>query len=154
MANLLVMKEIEWEQKARIRWIQEGDRNTRFFHVMARHPKKINCVHEMTIGGQIVKENKDLRRESSGHFKNLYTADAVWRPPLDDMSFASLETMDRDWLTREFTEDEIRKCLIDCEGNKAPRPDGFNMKFFQQNWGIIKEDLFGVFKKFHILNSL
>ncbi|KAF5933494.1 hypothetical protein HYC85_029665 [Camellia sinensis] len=49
------------------------------------------------------------------------------RPQLGG-SFKSVEgTMEYDFLEKEFTEDEIKTVVKECDGNKAPGPDGFNI---------------------------
>jgi hypothetical protein len=35
------------------------------------------------------------------------------------------------------------------EHNKAPRPDGFPVEFYQACWEIIKNDLMDLFREFH-----
>jgi hypothetical protein len=37
----------------------------------------------------------------------------------------------------------------DLNGDKAPSPDGFTMVFFQKCWGVLKQDIMGVFSEFH-----
>lgn len=36
-------------------------------------------------------------------------------------------------LTRAFSKEEILEGLMDCDGNKALNPDGFNINFFKNN---------------------
>ncbi|XP_038985526.1 uncharacterized protein LOC120111727 [Phoenix dactylifera] len=68
--SLLRQQEIFWRQKSRVQWIQEGNRNTRFFHqsaVIRRHRNRIRVIRDED--GQLV-EDPDLirrvRRVSSG----------------------------------------------------------------------------------------
>ena len=44
---------------------------------------------------------------------------------------------------------EIKTTVFECDGNKAPGPDGFPLIVFQSQWGVVKEDLFKVFKEFY-----
>ncbi|KAL9674773.1 hypothetical protein QQ045_002972 [Rhodiola kirilowii] len=44
-------------------------------------------------------------------------------------------------LEREISAEEISITLKDCDGSKAPGPDGFNMKFFKKFWYQIKEEV-------------
>lgn len=53
------------------------------------------------------------------------------------------------WLTREFSEEEIRRAVWDCRGLKSPGPDGFSMEFFKGSWEVIKDDLCRVLAEFH-----
>ena len=42
-------KEVFWVQQSRAKWIKEGDRNTRYFHVMATMRRRKNAIESLTI---------------------------------------------------------------------------------------------------------
>ena len=44
-------------------------------------------------------------------------------------------------LCKPFTDQEICDALFQMRPLKAPGPDGFPARFFQRNWGLIKEDI-------------
>ena len=48
-----------------------------------------------------------------------------------------------------FTEDEVFGALLGCSGDKAPRPDGFYMAFWQFVWDFVKDDVMSFFKEFY-----
>ena len=50
-----------------------------------------------------------------------------------------------DWLQRPFEELEIKSAVFECDGNKAPGPDGFPLVVFQSQWEVVKKDLLNVF---------
>jgi len=45
LVSILKMQKIYWKQRAKIRWVQDGDAGTKLFHAHAtvRHRKKHNC---------------------------------------------------------------------------------------------------------------
>lgn len=49
----------------------------------------------------------------------------------------------------EFSEEEIFEGLHACDGDKAPGPDGFNLKFFREFWDVVKQDIIDFFNDFH-----
>ena len=51
-------------------------------------------------------------------------------------------------LCKEFSDKEIGDALFQIGPLKAPGPDGFPARFFQRNWGLIKEDIVKAVKKF------
>ncbi|KAK2652577.1 hypothetical protein Ddye_012433 [Dipteronia dyeriana] len=48
-----------------------------------------------------------------------------------------------------FSVDKVWKALSDCDGNKAPGPDGLNLNFIKVNWEIVKGDLMNFFHAFY-----
>ena len=48
------------------------------------------------------------------------------------MLFRSLDKTERSMLDREFEKEEIIEALKEVEGDKALRPDGFTMTFYQK----------------------
>lgn len=44
-------------------------------------------------------------------------------------------------------------CLKECNGDKAPNPDSFHMKFYQEFWEVIKVEVMAVFHDFHSSGS-
>ena len=40
---------------------------------------------------------------------------------------------------REFEEEEVSKALKECDGDKAPSPDGFDFSFIKAGWEFLKE---------------
>lgn len=46
LVSILKMQKIYWKQRAKIRWVQDGDAGTKLFHAHAtvRHRKKHNCL--------------------------------------------------------------------------------------------------------------
>ncbi|XP_024010239.1 LOW QUALITY PROTEIN: uncharacterized protein LOC112085271 [Eutrema salsugineum] len=51
-------------------------------------------------------------------------------------------------LTREVSEEEVKRALFSLNPGKAPGPDGFTALFFQKLWEMIKADLVQLIKDF------
>lgn len=62
----------------------------------------------------------------------LYTEEIKWRPRLENLQFRSLSEGSRKLVEQEFREEEIHTALMSCNGDKATRSDGFNMRFLQE----------------------
>ena len=58
----------------------------------------------------------------------------MWCPIVDGLDFACIGKDERFALEREFSKEELFQVLMQMEGDKAPRPDGFTMAFFQKCW--------------------
>ncbi|KAJ0546635.1 putative RNA-directed DNA polymerase [Helianthus annuus] len=51
-------------------------------------------------------------------------------------------------LVAPFTLEEIKSAVWDCEGDKAPGPDGINFKFIRKCWEFLQADFVAVFEDF------
>ena len=53
---------------------------------------------------------------------------------------------------RPFKEEEVKKAVFDCDGNKSPGLNGFTLAFFQRCWEVVKSDLMSVMHDFHSIS--
>lgn len=98
-----------------------------------------NTLHSITVGEVVFEEPNQVRNEVWTHFSNHFKEDWVNRPVLAG-EFKSIRLSDSfHMLEGEFTEEEVWAPIKDCNGNKAPGPDGFNLMFFQKQWKVIKD---------------
>lgn len=139
------MEEIIWCQRARSKWLKEGDTNTGYFHRVANMRHKSNAIRSLNTpkGGPIVGE--DLKRHIYEHFLELFGwtenkrikfLKELW-PPQNNL----IE------LDKGFFEEEIKKAIWDLGHDKAPGPDDFPIFSFRTFWSTIKEDLLNMFKE-------
>lgn len=136
------------KQNSRKKWLKNGDRNSKYFHMLANHRRRINYIEEI-IDGKLTKGNEELREGERMHFQKLYTELTTCWPRLDDLTFNSLDERESNQLEMNFIENELLDCLWECDGDKAPGPDGFNIKFIQSFWEIVKGDIIDFLKDFH-----
>ncbi|GAU39170.1 hypothetical protein TSUD_372700 [Trifolium subterraneum] len=44
---------------------------------------------------------------------------------------------------------EVKDIVLNCDGNKSPGPDGFNLNFFKACWYIVKNNVMAFLREFH-----
>ncbi|XP_028095305.1 uncharacterized protein LOC114295281 [Camellia sinensis] len=143
------MVEWVWLQKSRVNWVLKGDKNTKFFHVMAASRNNRNALCSLSVNGVIKENPADIRAEVLLHYRRLFFESWFSRPSLSG-HFQSIGGDEvRAALEVEFLESEVLAAVKTCDGNKAPRLDGFNLMLFQKCWQSIKGDVMQFMSEFH-----
>lgn len=132
-------EELFWEQRARVNWLKNGDRNNNFFHKVAvQHHLRGRIMKLQDDNGRPVNSNEDFVQIASNFFNKLFTASNV---ESDDRLFGLVEervtkSMNEE-LLQEFIEDEIVQAIKQMAPLKAPGVDRFYAVFFQWYWHIV-----------------
>ena len=135
--------------KSKFIWAKEGDANSKLFHSLMNARKSKNVITRLELeDGSLIDSENDIVREITGFFKSLYKSEGSsfrgingfdWQPILHHLAV---------WLERPFDEEEIKRAIHDCDGNKAPGPDSFTLELFQSQWETMKDDVMRVFREF------
>jgi hypothetical protein len=73
---------------------------------------------------------------------------------IDGVPLPCLLEMEAADLTIPFTEDEIRRVVLDSNANKSPGPNGFNFSFSKRFWDLLKGEVGIMFTQFFHSASL
>ncbi|KAK3206975.1 hypothetical protein Dsin_021021 [Dipteronia sinensis] len=107
---------------------------------MANGRRMSNYIGDININGWRISDPPTIKTEILNFFANHYKK-VVWqRPKVTSLNFDQLSTDGITMLERPFCSEEVWIALRNCDGNKAPRPDGLNLNFIKANWGIMKKD--------------
>ncbi|XP_071718268.1 uncharacterized protein [Rutidosis leptorrhynchoides] len=60
------------KQKARVRWILEGDENTKYFHSLIRNRNNKNNINGISINGMWNEEPSVIKEEAFKHFSHIF----------------------------------------------------------------------------------
>lgn len=119
-----------WLQKARLDWALKGDKNTRYFHVMATSRQSRNGLNSVTVGDRMYEEPGEVKQEVYRHFKKYFSKEWKYKPTPDGIFRSVRNSQAFETLEAEFAEEELWAAIENCDGNKAPGPDGFNLLCF------------------------
>ena len=137
-------------QKARSKWIREGDCNSRYFHMLMNASRRRNCLSGMIINESWIEEPSRVKEATRHYFLQHFQESDHQRPRLDGISFRTLDNPQNELLVKRFQEDEVRRAVWSCGSEKSPGPDGLNFKFIKQFWHIIKPDVLRFQDEFYV----
>ncbi|KAK3229325.1 hypothetical protein Dsin_001206 [Dipteronia sinensis] len=147
--KILRVEEQEWRQKSRVKWLTEGDRNSRFFHCVANGRRRNNLIEDIHFGGIKKSKPHEIKEEIAVYFETFYKNVNWRRPNIRGLPIKKLTEVERDLLEAKFDKDEVWAALSSCDGNKAPGPDGFNLNFIKSNWDVVGRDFMKFMEDFH-----
>jgi hypothetical protein len=137
------------KQMAREKFINEGDENSRYFHLIAKGKKRrvniLSLVHEENI----VSADDDINKVATDFYKDLFGPSPMSSINMSNFHMNSLSEEDRILLTAPFSIEEIKLVVFSLKHNSAPGPDGIPAEFFQDFWDLIHIELWNLFKDFY-----
>jgi hypothetical protein len=113
--DIWAMEEIKARPRARERDIKEGDRNTKYFHVVANQRKRKTIIHSIEGPVGAVENTEEIIRVATDYYKGLFKYEP--RPVLKIVEdfFREEDKMtaeENEALALEFTEEEVRKAIF------------------------------------------
>lgn len=151
--GLAVIERSRKRQASRVKFLKEGDANTKFFHLKINARRMKNFIQHIKKGTVWVERHYDKATAIQAHFEPLMS------PPGQrdfDLNWDSLQLASHNLeaLQKPFTEDEVRQAINQMPGDKAPGPDGFTGLFYKKWWHIIKADIMAVVNAFYDLRTV
>ncbi|KAG5533571.1 hypothetical protein RHGRI_027682 [Rhododendron griersonianum] len=109
-----------WHQRSRIKWLQMGDKNSRFFHLSTIQRRQRNQIMRLKDSSGVWKsEHKEIAEIIKLHFQDL-----------------------------AVTREEVQLAAFQLGPLKAPGSDGFPGLFYQSYWDIVGEEVFEAVQNF------
>ncbi|KAJ9536709.1 hypothetical protein OSB04_un000094 [Centaurea solstitialis] len=139
-----------YRQRAKVRWLKEGDSNTKFFHNTVKERRNRNYIRSiLDADGNFVRDD-GVPGVFLDHFRSfLGMCDTVVHPVMPrDLFYNPLSLGESLDIIRPITDAEIKDALFGIGNDKAPGSDGFSSKFFKAAWNVIGNDLVVVVHNF------
>ncbi|XP_012853795.1 PREDICTED: uncharacterized protein LOC105973319 [Erythranthe guttata] len=134
-----------WKQRSRIQWVQEGDRNTSFFHAKASTRKRANHIGGIEDNfGEWKTKPSDIEKVITEYFGKIFHSSS---PNADEMREAvgllipRVSNEANQMLTQPYSPEEVITALTQMAPLKSPGPDGMPAIFYQKYWHITGPDI-------------
>nr|GEU51815.1 hypothetical protein [Tanacetum cinerariifolium] len=136
-------------QKAKIDWLRDGYKNSKFFHSVIKgraHRSRIEIVNDEN---GVRYEGDQVAEQFVNHFQHfLGKAVDVQNFDLETLKRKTVCVEDAEIMVVQVSDMEIKDALFDICDNKAPSPDGYSAKFFKCAWSVIKNEVCNAVKEF------
>ena len=128
--KILLQEERALRLKSKFNWAKQVDANTKLFHSSMNARKAKNVISKLELeDGNVIDKEEDLVQEITGFFQRLYTSDSLCFRGIEGIEWQPITLHLAVWLERPFDEAEVKTTIFDCDGDKAPGPDGFTLDF-------------------------
>lgn len=132
--------DIYWRQRAHVKWLEKGDRNTGFFHATCSEKKRTNRVGRLKNAAGGWEETEEGKKAViSNYFSNLFRSsniDGALQQLLDAVVPSVTEEMNEQ-LCQPFSAEEVKLALDSIGDLKAPGPDGMPSIFYKNCWDLV-----------------
>ncbi|KAJ0638467.1 putative RNA-directed DNA polymerase [Helianthus annuus] len=148
------LKQMDVRQKSRSRWALEGDENSSFFHSVVNSNLSNNRINGIYDNGGWISNPGEIKENFFDFFSKQFTEPWEVRPQLTCPNLVSISDGEAEHLIAPFSLIEIKDAVWDCDGDRAPGPDGFNFKFIKRFWEGFQNDFIALFNKFYADGTL
>ncbi|XP_028549317.1 uncharacterized protein LOC114579317 [Dendrobium catenatum] len=143
-----------WKQRAKVKWLSEGDGNSKFFHTYASARRNANKIIKIKDEDGMVIEDQSLIEEVFIRFFQK-----KWEARRSNLegwptNYNSLNSCERNMLEADLSMNEIEEVVQHLEGNISPGNDGINHTFIKVYWEFIKDDFCKAIKFFFSYGEL
>ncbi|KAL0410924.1 UNVERIFIED_CONTAM: hypothetical protein Slati_3682100 [Sesamum latifolium] len=118
LEETLSREEIMWKQRGKAQWLQEGDRNTPFFHARASARKRKNSIRRLRDNmGEWCSSREGIQHIISDYFLNLFRSSNLseerMTAVLEGMSARVSDDMN-EALIQPFSSEEVKLAISQC----------------------------------------
>ncbi|XP_028548828.1 uncharacterized protein LOC110116497 [Dendrobium catenatum] len=120
-----------WKQRAKAKWLKEGDTNSKFYHAFASARRSLNKIVKIkNDDGVVIEEPNQIEEVIISFLKNKWrqrnSSLEGWPHPK-----AILNDREKAWLTRYFSVTKFEVVLKQLGANVAPACDGITYSFIK-----------------------
>ena len=137
------------QTRSRTQWVEEGEKNTKFFLGLEKAKGNANTIEKLTTNEQTHTNPLNILSEIKSFYQNLYTKDNTitnTESKLDDFlkntKHPTLNPEDKKDCDENMTLKEVSLALSHLNNDSAPGSDGLPVPLYKVLWKYIKQPLF------------
>jgi hypothetical protein len=144
LSNILRKEELMWYQRSRAKWLMDGDRNTKYYHLKTvTRRRKNNIIMLKDSSGQWIEDTTQLQQSANDFYMKLFTEDQLTRTwHQTAITYPAIDLAVKDKIDAPVKEEEVKNAVFNMHPWKAPGPDGFPAGFYQKSWDIVSSNVY------------
>ena len=139
-------QEMDCRQQSRQLWLQEGDANTRFFHLAANGRRRANQILRLKVGDQECIGPQAIGRAIASYFwaftKRGKQKRWKWRVRGKRNQDQQVE------LVRPFLEEEVQAAITGLNAEGASSLYSLPVIFYSEFWGLVESKMMATLEEF------
>ncbi|CAH9114746.1 unnamed protein product, partial [Cuscuta epithymum] len=132
-----------WRQRAKLKWLKEGDSNTKFFHDYVKIKNRMQAITVIKDSdGNICREPDAIAKAAERYFQDIFAEEEVQE--VDSILHfipALVNKEDNQMLMLLPTSEEVKEAVWGLDKDSTAGPDGYNGVFFRQCWTTVGVDV-------------
>lgn len=144
---------IFWKERSKVRWVEEGDLNTHYFHVSTVIHRRYNHItYILNSENHWINDRQLIGGEFEAFFKGLYaTVFPIFPADMQELILPVITPRMNAELTACPLPSEVHQTLFAMGTYKSPGPDGMTVVFYKQYWSIIHETVVREVQDFFVM---
>ncbi|GAA0158400.1 hypothetical protein LIER_15442 [Lithospermum erythrorhizon] len=124
------------------KWLQEGDKNTAFYHIYVRRKRKKRAILGIYEEGEWLTETSQIEASGVSFFQEHFSGGPnMEHEELIDCIPSLVTHDDNEMMMRAPTKEEVRTVVLSLNKDSVAGPDGFNGHFYHNFWELIADDI-------------
>ena len=154
LRHVLSIEEQFWRQKARVKWLCQGDSNSKYFHAIVRQRRSQGMIHRIKNSDGVWVDNADdIASAAITYFHDLFNDSLASSSDMLSLIPPMISGEDNAKLEEVPSIEEVHRVLRSMDEESAAGPDGFTGKFFTFAWQVIAQDVYKAVLSFFVGRS-
>ncbi|KAL0406375.1 UNVERIFIED_CONTAM: hypothetical protein Slati_3951400 [Sesamum latifolium] len=148
LVHALNMESEYWRQKNNCKWLEAGERNTKYFHSLVKKKRSKALIHRIMEDHQEITNPNQIKASAAKFFENLLTEHtAVHQVTNFPFQFPQVSEEVCQQLFSTPSLEEVKEVVFSINKDSVAGPDGFSSSFYQ-NWEFIATDVWEAVRDF------
>ncbi|KAG6467273.1 hypothetical protein ZIOFF_074906 [Zingiber officinale] len=128
--EMVECREMYWKQKVAVKWIGEGERNTKFFHNLVQKKRMTSLIFRIWEEGVCLESNDLIQASGARFFEELLIGEDLGVPVSMDIMPQLVSSMENQALLALPSIEEVKQVVWEMCEDSAVGPNGFSVAFY------------------------